>query len=245
MHIGAFKHGPAVGVDNLALLGDDVVIIDHVFTDIEVVAFNLCLCLLDEARDHAALQRHIFFHAHHFHDFRHAVCCKAAQQFVVESEEETRLTRVALAPRTTTQLVVDTAGLVAFGADDVQTSQRYHSFVVLLTLAHLLLQQLVLFFLGHVFNVLLDSLFFVCLLVFGPRWHFTDIVDLLGVLAQDAVEVALGIAAEQNVSTTTSHVRSNGDASAATCLCHDLCLTRVILRVQYVMGDALPIQFFG
>ena len=78
MHIGALKHGKPVSVDDLALLGDDIVVIYHVFTDIEVVAFNLRLCLLDETRDHAALQRHIFFHTDHFHDFSHAVGSETA-----------------------------------------------------------------------------------------------------------------------------------------------------------------------
>ena len=55
------------------------------------------------------------------------------------------------------------------GADDVQTSQGYHPHMILFTLTHLLLQQLVLLFAGHVFYVLLDSLFFFGLLILGPH----------------------------------------------------------------------------
>ena len=89
MHVGALKHCPAVSIDDFALLGDDIVIINHIFTNIEVVSLNLCLCLFDEARNHAALQRHVLFHTDHFHDFRHAVGGKTTHQLVIQSEEET------------------------------------------------------------------------------------------------------------------------------------------------------------
>ena len=123
VHIIALKHRPAIGVDNLALLCDHIVIIDNVFTDIEVIAFNFCLRLFDELRDHATFQRHILFHADHLHDFCHAVGGKTAHQFVVQGQEEARCTGVALTASTSTQLVIDTARFVPLGTDDMQTTQ--------------------------------------------------------------------------------------------------------------------------
>src|SRR5579859_1485902 len=137
MHIGALKHCPAVSIDYFALLGDNIVIINHVFTDVEVVSINLCLGLFDKARDHAAFQWHALFHPNHFHYFRHAVGGKAAHQLVIKSEEETRLTGVALASGASTQLVIDTARLVPLGTDDVQPSQSDHALMILFALAHL------------------------------------------------------------------------------------------------------------
>ena len=69
MHIGAFKNSTAVCIDHFTLFGDHVIIIDHVFTNIEVVSLDSGLCLFDETRNHTALERHIFVHTDHLHDF--------------------------------------------------------------------------------------------------------------------------------------------------------------------------------
>ena len=69
MHISAFKNSTAVCIDHFTLFGDHVIIIDHVFTNIEVVSLDSGLRLFDETRNHAALKRHIFIHTDHLHDF--------------------------------------------------------------------------------------------------------------------------------------------------------------------------------
>src|ERR1700694_5570462 len=68
VHIGAFKHGAAVSIDDLALPGDHIVVIDHIFTEVEVLPFYPSLRLYYHARDHATFQRHILIHAREFHD---------------------------------------------------------------------------------------------------------------------------------------------------------------------------------
>src|SRR5258708_15881587 len=108
VHIHAFKHGAAISIDHFTLLGNYIVIIDHVLTDIEVVSLNPGLCLFDEARNHAALKRHIFVHPNHLHHFRYAVSGKAAHQLIVQCQEEARRAWIPLPPGTTSQLAIDT-----------------------------------------------------------------------------------------------------------------------------------------
>src|SRR5437879_3429311 len=175
MHIGAFKHGAAISINDFALLGDNIVIINDVFTNIEVVAFNLRLSLFDEARDHGALERHILFHANHFHDLGHTVGSETAHKFIIQGQEETRLTRVALASGTSTQLVINTAGFVTLGTNDVQATKRDDEIVIGITLADLLLEEFVLFLIGHVLDVLLNGLFFVETLIFVARGHLANV----------------------------------------------------------------------
>ena len=60
------------------------------------------------------------------HDRRDAVAGEDAHQIVVERQVEARRARVALAAGAAAQLVVDAAGLVPLGADDVQPAERDH-----------------------------------------------------------------------------------------------------------------------
>ena len=88
----------------------------------------------------------------------------------------------------------------------------------------------------------MDSLFFVEALIFVARGHLSDIVNLLGVLAQDVLKVASGITTEHNVGTTTSHVRGDSDGSTAPGLGNDLSFTLMMLGIKDAMRDTLPIK---
>src|SRR5258708_5257164 len=79
-----------------------------------------------------------------FHTFGHAVGVKAAQQLIIQSQEEARVTWIALSSGTTTQLQVNAARLVSLGTNDVQAPQRYNSIVIRLAFAHLLMEQIIL-----------------------------------------------------------------------------------------------------
>src|SRR5579885_527010 len=196
MHVGAFKYGATVGVDDFALFGDHVVVFDHVLTQIEVVTFDAGLGLFDETRDHAIFERHVLVHTHHLHDFSDALGCEAAHQFVLKRDVEARGARVALASGATAQLVVDAAGLVAFGADDAQAAEFENLFAILFTLANLLLEQRLFLLFGHVGDVLLNGLLFFLAVGLVLDGHLANEIDLFGMLAQNGIEVALRVAAE-------------------------------------------------
>ena len=90
---------------------------------------------------------------------------------------------------------------------------------------------MVLLFFRHIGEVLLDGLLFLKAIVFILHRHVTNKIDLLGMFAQNGIEVANRIAAQHDVGTTTRHVGGNGDGAAATRLRDNLRLTFVVLRV--------------
>src|SRR5579859_1306553 len=101
MHIATFKNGPAVGVNDLALFGDHIVILDDMFTHVKVIALHLGLCAFNEARDEPAFQWHILFHADLFHNTGHTIGGEAAHQLVIQSQEEAGSAGIALTSSTT------------------------------------------------------------------------------------------------------------------------------------------------
>src|SRR5579883_1674627 len=195
VQVGVFQHGPAVGVDHLALFSNHVIIVDDILTLIEVVAFDLRLRLFDDVGDQAVFQWHILFQPHALHNLREHIRHEAAQQFVFQREEETRLAGVALASSAASQLLINTARLMPLGADDVQAAQLDDSLMILFALAHLFFKEFLLLLLAHMRDVVLNGFLFLLALIRRAFWHLTNEVYLLGVLAQDAIEVAGGVAA--------------------------------------------------
>ncbi|MBV6418132.1 MAG: hypothetical protein CMLOHMNK_02925 [Steroidobacteraceae bacterium] len=125
----------ALLVDHLALVVGDVVEQQQLLADIEVVRFDLALRLLDAAREHAALDHLALLHARHREQALGEVrIAEDPHQVVFHRQVEPARPRVALAARAAAQLVVDAAGLVAFGADDVQAAGGQHLVVPLLPL---------------------------------------------------------------------------------------------------------------
>ena len=80
----------ALRVDRLALLVDDVVVLDDALADVEVVALDARLGVLDGLGDHARLDGHLALEAHALHQRGDPVVGEALQQGVLEREEEAR-----------------------------------------------------------------------------------------------------------------------------------------------------------
>src|SRR5713101_4564324 len=117
--------------------------------------------------------------------------------------------------------------------------------MILFALANLFLEDGVTLLFRHICDILLDGLFFVLSISVVLQGHLADEIDVLGMFAQDSIKVTGWIAAQQNVGTATGHVGSDGNASAAPGLGHDLRLAVVVLGVKNVVGDALHVQYFG
>src|SRR5262249_53254910 len=78
------------------------------------------------AGDEAVLDRDTLLHAELLHDVLHAIGAEDAQQVVFQREVEARRPRIALPARAPAKLVVDAAGLVALGPEDVQAAHGDH-----------------------------------------------------------------------------------------------------------------------
>ena len=115
----------ALGVDDLALLVHDVVVLEHVLAGREVHRLDLALRALDRLGDEAGLDGHVVGDLralHHPADAVHAVAAEQAHEVVLEREVELRDAGVALASGTAAQLVVDAPRLVTLGAEDGQAA---------------------------------------------------------------------------------------------------------------------------
>ncbi|MCE2806030.1 MAG: hypothetical protein LW700_12590, partial [Gemmataceae bacterium] len=90
------------------------------------------LRLLDLAGEEAPLDGLAVLHAHAGHDAGDELAVVAAHQVVIEGDEELAAAGIALAAGAASELVVDAAGIVALGADDVQAALLGHLAALLL-----------------------------------------------------------------------------------------------------------------
>ena len=133
-------HAP--GVDHLALLVHDLVVLEDVLADLGVAGLDGVLGPLDGLGHHLGLDRHVVGQGP-AHDPVMAPGGEQAHELVFEREEEPALARVALAAGATPQLVVDAAGLVALGAEHVEPAELADLVALGLALLLVLGEQLV------------------------------------------------------------------------------------------------------
>ncbi len=119
-------------INGFALLVHDVVVLEDVFAGLEVLGFDSLLRGLDAARDHAGFDGNAFFHAKALEEGGDPLASEDAHEVVFEREEEARGAGIALASGAPTELVVDAAGLVTLGAEDVETTGGDDVIVLLL-----------------------------------------------------------------------------------------------------------------
>ena len=107
----------------LALLVQDVVVLDDVLAVDEVELLDLLLRALDAARQHLGLDRLAVGRAEaRVEDLVDPLAGEQADDLVLRREEEARLAGVALAAGAAAQLVVDPARLVPLGAEHVEAA---------------------------------------------------------------------------------------------------------------------------
>ncbi len=117
-----------MGVDHLPLLVHDVIVFQEVFADVKVMTFHPLLGLFDGVGHQAVLDGFAVIHAQAAHEALDAVGPEDAQEVVLQGEIEPGGAGIALAAGAAPELVVDAAGLVAFGAQDVEAAPFHHAF---------------------------------------------------------------------------------------------------------------------
>ena len=120
----ALKDRIAFVVDSFALQVHDIVVFEDVLTCREVHRFNLALgvSIAFETMELGWLIFGKMRFLHHVRDRIHLRSAEQAHEIIFEREVELRNARVPLTSRTTAQLVVDAAALVALGTDHTQTA---------------------------------------------------------------------------------------------------------------------------
>ncbi len=119
-------------VNRTTLIVGNVIVFQQLLTDIEVTAFHFTLCFFNSVSHHAVLDGFAIFHTHCLHHAAHTLRHKDAHQVVFQRQEETGRTRVTLTAGTTTQLVIDTAGFMTLGTDDMKTTVFQYLIMALL-----------------------------------------------------------------------------------------------------------------
>ena len=236
VHVAALEHLLALLVDFLALLIHHVVILKHVLTDFVVARFNTLLGVLNLPGEHLRFDRLVLSQTHFLDQAADALTAEQAHQIILHGEEELGGAGVALTARAAAQLVVNTAGLVALRADDVQASDGNHA---------VMLRVRLLFELGIelLVNHARGEHFFADVLVEAGR--FLDHIVLVTLLLHRAAGEELRVAAQQDIRAAARHVRGDGDRAEVAGLRDNLCLAGVILRVQHDVLDAAHAQHLG
>ena len=233
LEVLAVQYAVALAVDDLALLVHDVVELQDVFTDAEVAALDLALGALDGVGEDLVLDRGVLVDLEGLHQVVDAVAAEQSHQVVFQRQVEAGAARVALTAGTAAQLVVDTSGFVALGADDEQTA----GLLDLLSLGAQLLLEL----LGQLGEALagLDDLLIVGVAEAG---RLNDQVLIVAFLAHLVLGQELGVTAQHDIGTTAGHVGGDGDRTVLARLCDDLRFLLVVLGVEHLMLDAVALE---
>ncbi len=195
----AVENLPALLVYDRALRVHDVVVFQHVFTDLEVAAFNFLLRLLDGVGQDLLVDRRILVES------RESIIP------MMRSEPNSRIMSSVIAMknrdsrgrpdgRTGAELIVDPARFVPLGTQDVKAAGLLDFFR--LGRRHL-------FMLLHAFGVKAARLKDLLVVRVGETGRLDD--DLVGnfIFLQVVDRHILGIAAEHNISAAPGHVRGD------------------------------------
>ena len=113
----------AEAVDGGPLLVHHVVVFQGAFPDAEMLLLHPFLGLFHGAAQPGMGEFLPFLHAHALHDAGDAVGAEEAHQVVFQGDIEDAGAGVSLAGAASPQLEIDAAGVMAFGADDVEAAQ--------------------------------------------------------------------------------------------------------------------------
>ena len=210
-------------VNHLALLVEHLVVLKDVFTHLKVLVLHLRLGALNGVRDHLGFDGDIVRHIEAVHHVLHGLTHEAHHQLIAHGQVEAGLTRVTLAASTTTQLVINAAGLVTLGTQHVEATG----------LAHLVTQLLGALPLG------IDFCFpGLLVLLFILEW-------IEAALAQLLIEDDLRVTTKHDIGTTAGHIGSHSDGAGAARTGDDLALFLVVLSVEHVVLNAALRQQLG
>src|SRR5579863_644765 len=233
-------------VNRRALLVHHIVIFEQVFAGFEVLALNRLLRFFNPPRDQPRLDGNPLFHAQTLQQIRDPLLGEDAHQIVFEGKIETGRSGIALASGAPAKLVIDAPGLVALGAEDVQSAG------------------------GNDFIVLFVSLLFITIQDFRPLGGgdyvlvATVVPDRTLAVVHYGLYLALGgaqrlcdsflhafhfgrefrISTEQNIGSAARHVGGNRHHAFASGLGHYLRFFFVLLGVQYPVLQTFFLQQF-
>ena len=122
----AHKGMTTTGVDHLSLGVLHVVVLEEVLTDAVVILLHLLLSILDSIAELLGDKHIVILESHGGEHLRHTIRAEEAHQLILQRDKEDGRPGVPLTSCTTTQLAVDTTGLVSLSTDDSETARSLH-----------------------------------------------------------------------------------------------------------------------
>ena len=219
-------------VDDLTLGIHNIIVLQNVLSGTEVDRFYIFLSIFHGTGKNLGIDGGVLIQAQRIHHAHDPVRGEQAHQVVGKAQVEAALAGIALTAGTASELVVDSPGFMALGADDEQAASCADLVRLVTDGIPVLVQQ------GF---------------VLGPDGQHLGIGSLgVGVglpqqflgqvgLCQLCLGKEVGVAAQHDVGTAACHVGGDGDGAEFTGLGNDLGFLLVVLGVQNVVGDALPL----
>ncbi|MBA7693478.1 hypothetical protein ES703_102060 [subsurface metagenome] len=112
---------PSARVKDFPLVVHHLIVFEQALTDIEVSLFNFLLCLLDALAYPLVVDWLSLFPAYPGKRLDSPLRRKDSHQVIVEAQEELAGAGVTLSAATASKLIIDSSGLVTFGAEHVQS----------------------------------------------------------------------------------------------------------------------------
>ena len=233
VRVDAVKHLVALAVDNGTLGVHYVVVFQHLAAHRVVSALDVALGVFNLTGQHTHGKRSILVYPEHFGNAFHSVAAEKTHKFVLHGQIEDRRTDIALTACSSSQLIVDTAGLVTLGADDAQSAPGNDFFFFLIDFCFIFVVE---------FPELLarfQNFGVVGIVVRGSRGN--------GLLAHADVahtfyRHVFGIAAQHDVGTAAGHVGSDGNGAEFTRLSDYFRFLFMVFGVQHVVRNLGLVQ---
>ena len=228
MNVLAFKHFHSFAVHNRSLNVHYVVVLNDVFSDTEISAFDRSLRVFYRTGKHFRLKRRVLFDfesiVNTFKSFAAETLCK----IVLKRNEEKRATGITLTSASTAELVIDTSRFVSLRTENEKSAERDDFFFFLVRFFLEVFVKFVVFFsyrLNFVRNVL------------NVRGGKLDHVVRDTFFYKSLLCKKFGVAAEKNIRTTTRHIRCDRNSAFLARLSDDLRFLFMVFSVKNVVFD--------
>ena len=123
-HALSIQHASSLLVDDLSLFVHYLIVLQQALTDAEVVVLDLLLCRLDRFGQRFMLDLLSFRDSQRIEHGDHPVRTEETHQIILQGDKELGFTRISLTTGTSTQLIIDTSGLMPLCTDDHQAACR-------------------------------------------------------------------------------------------------------------------------
>ena len=199
----------------------------------EVAAFHALLCGFNGTGQDLVVDGLILGHAQRIDDASHTLGAEQAHQVVLHGQVEGAFAGVALTAGAAAELIVNAAAFVALGAQNAQAAGLAYQLGIGLGV-HFMLGQL----------LMEQGAGFQHQLIGGDAVAagFRDDLVVIAGLGQVVLGHVFGVAAQHNVGTTACHIGGDGNTAGTAGLGYDAGFFFVVLGVQHLMGNALPLQ---